>query len=133
MKVRCLPLAIALACAALPWGALAQAGSPAPTSAASAPPEAKPGPKPLTPQQSRESATMPGDMRPEHPAVPQINVPLGKKEPAPPKPPPKAARGASAASAAGGIDDAVARCEAEADAKARADCHARLARQSRNR
>jgi hypothetical protein len=133
MKIHCLPLAIALACAALPWGAVAQAGSPAPRSAASAPPDAKPGPKPLTPQQARDSATMPGDMRPEHPVVPQINVPLGKKEPVPPKPPPKAARGGDAASAAGGIDDAVARCEAEVDAKARADCHAKLARQRRNR
>jgi hypothetical protein len=133
MKIRCLHLAAALMCAALPWGAMAQASSPVPTSAASAPPAAKSGPKPLTAQQSRDSATMPGDLRPEHPVVPQINIPLGKKEPAPPKPPSKAASGGKAASAPGGIDDAVARCEAQVDAQARADCRAKLARQGSNR
>jgi len=133
MRIRCLPLAAALACAVLPWSAMAQASSPVPTSAASAPPAAKPGPKPLTPQQSSDGATMPGDLRPEHPVVPQINIPLGKKRPAPPKPPSKETSGGSAASAAGGIDDAAARCEAQADVRMRADCRARLVRQGRNR
>ena len=133
MKIRWLLLAAAMACAALPGIAMAQASSPVSTSAASAPAAAKPALKPSTPQQSRDSATMPGDLRPEHPVVPQIDIPLGKKTPAPPKPRSKAASGGSAASAAGGIDDAVASCEAQVDAQARADCRARLAHQDRNR
>jgi hypothetical protein len=85
----------------------------------------------LTPQQSRESATAPGDLRPEHATVPQINLPFGKKA-ALPKQEPKPARGGNAASAAG-IGDAVARCEAESDQQIRAACRARLAREGRNR
>jgi hypothetical protein len=57
--------------------------------------------------------------------VPQVNVPLGRD---PAASAPRAARPASAASKAG-VDDAVARCEAERDPHVRATCRARLARQ----
>jgi len=132
VKFHCLPLAAALACAALPWGGVAQANAPVPSPAASAPPAAMQGPKQLTPQQSRDSATTPGDLRPEHATVPQINIPFGKAPAAAPKPPSAAPRGSNAASDVG-IDDAVARCEAQVDAQARADCRAKLARQGSNR
>jgi hypothetical protein len=138
MKMRCLSLAAAAACAALPWGAMAQASAPAPMAAASASPVAKPGPRRLTPQESRDSATAPGDLRPEHAVVPQINIPFGKKQAAPLKPQSNAGRSANAsrsasAASAAGIDDAVARCEAESDKQVRASCRARLARQDRTR
>ena len=131
MKLRCLPLAAALACAALPWGVMAQR-APAPMPAASAAPSAKPDPKQLTPQQSRDSATTPGDLRPEHATVPQINIPFGKTPAAAPKTPSSAPRGSNAASDVG-IDDAVARCEAEPDQGVREVCRARLARQGGSR
>lgn len=129
MKIRCLPLAATLAMVALPCSALAQVSAPTWPPAASAPAAAKPGPKQLTPQQSRDSATTPGELRPEHAGVPQINIALGRKPPAV-RPP---ARGSNAASANGGISDGAARCEAESDDQARADCRARLARQGRMR
>jgi len=130
MKIRCLPLAATLAMVALPWSALAQVSAPTWPPAASAPAAAKPGPRQLTPQQSRDSATAPGELRPEHAGVPQINIALGRK---PPAVRPPGARGSSAASATGGISDGAARCEAESDDQARADCRARLARQGRMR
>jgi hypothetical protein len=90
------------------------------------------GPKQLTPQQSRDSATTPGDLRPEHATVPQINIPFGKAPAAAPKPPSAAPRGSNAASDVG-IDDAVARCEAETDKSVREVCRARLAREGGKR
>jgi hypothetical protein len=111
---------------------MAQASSPVPSFAASAPAAATPSPKQLTPQQSRNSAATPGDLRPEHATVPQINIPLGKTPAAAPTKPSSAPRGGNAASAAG-IDDAVARCEAEVDQSVREVCRARLARVSGNR
>ncbi len=131
MNIRFLSLIAALACATLPCIAMAQSTTPASGTAAWAPSAAaKPGPKQLSPEQARDSATTPGELRPEHPVVPQINIPLGKQPPVPPKSPASAARSGRAASA-GGIDDAVARCEAQVDRQARADCRARLARQGR--
>jgi hypothetical protein len=132
MKIRNLPLAAALACGVLPWAAMAQSSASAPTAAASAPLAAKPDRKPLTPQLARESATAPGDLRPEHATVPQINIPFGKTQGAAPKPQSNAPRNSNAASA-GGIDDAVARCEAESDAQLRAACRIRLAHEGRTR
>ena len=130
MKVRCLPLAVALACA-MPCGVMAQAGAPVSSLAASAPPAAKPGPKQLTLQQSRDSAT-PGNLRPQHATVPQINIPFGRTPAAAPKTQANPPRGAIAASGVG-IDDAVARCEAEPDRSVREVCRAQLARQGGNR
>lgn len=130
---RRLPLAIALACLVLPPVAGAQDGAPSPPAgAASVPRAGKPVPRPLPPQQLRESATAPGELRPEHAVVPQINIPLGRKQDPPAKPQPRPPRSARAASA-GDIDDAVARCQAQADRQARAACRARLAREDRSR
>jgi hypothetical protein len=132
MNHHCLRLTAALASALLSPCAMSQVSAPAPSAAASASPAGQPGPKQLTPQQSRESATAPGDLRPEHATVPQINIPFGKKAALPKQEPIKPARGSNAASAAG-IDDAVARCEAEPDRQVRANCRARLAREGRSR
>jgi hypothetical protein len=86
----------------------------------------------MTAQQLRESATAPGELRPEHATVPQINVPLGKKPAAPVKPQSGASRRGQA-EPADGIDDAVARCEAQSDRQVRADCRNRLAIEGRKR
>ena len=133
MNIRCWPVAALLACVALPPGAWAQASAPdAQSPAASAPAAAKPRPSPLTPQQLRESATSPGELRPEHATVPQVNVPLGRKPAVPVKPQSKASRRGEA-EPADGIDDAVARCEAQADRQVRADCRAKMAIEGRKR
>ena len=121
---------LALACVALPSGAWAQASAPA--QSPSAPAAAKPRSTPLSPQQLRESATLPGELRPERAAVPQINVPLGRKPAVPVKPQSKASR-RGGAEPTNGIDDAVARCEAQSDRQVRADCRARLAIEGRKR
>jgi len=86
----------------------------------------------LNPQQLRESATSPGELRPEHAAVPQITVPLGRKPAVPVKPQSTASR-RGVAEPADGVDDAVARCEAQSDRQVRADCRARLAIEGRKR
>jgi len=80
----------------------------------------------------RESATPPGELRPERAAVPQINVPLGRKPAVPVKPQSKASRRGEA-EPADGVDDAVARCEAQSDRQVRADCRARMAIEVRQR
>jgi hypothetical protein len=131
-RLRCLHMAAGLISLVLSSIAVAQASAPEPTVAASAPPAAKPRLNPSTPQDLRERATAPGDLRPAHAAVPQINIPFGKKQAAAAKLPSNAARSSNAASA-GGIDDAVARCEAEADRHVRATCRARLAHEDRSR
>jgi hypothetical protein len=102
------------ACALDP--ALAQQPAPAP-----APP---PGPttpykrvQPLPPpeapavQRSKE-ATIPGDLRPERETVPQVRIPLGKRQYAP--------------SHGTGIDDSVARCRAKRTSEERERCEAGL-------
>jgi hypothetical protein len=132
VNMRCWPVAAMLACAALPSGAPAQVSAPAQSPTASAPVAGKPRATPLTPQQLRESATSPGDLRPEHAAVPQVNVPLGRKPAVPVKPQSKASSRGEA-EPADGINDAVARCEAQADRQVRADCRARLAIEGRKR
>jgi hypothetical protein len=124
--------AAALLLVVLPCLGMAQGTTP-PTTPGDTPPRTTPAPKPLSPQQARETATMPGELRPEQPTVPQINVPLGKgAADAAPNPQPKAASGPQAASAAG-VNDAVARCEAEKDKDVRARCRARLAREGGTR
>lgn len=132
VNLRCWPVAAVLACVAVPSGALAQSSVPAPNTAVSAPTAAKPRPSPLTPQQLRESATPPGELRPERAAVPQINVPLGRKPVVPVKPQSKASRRGEAEPAEG-IDDAVARCEAQSDRQVRANCRAQMAIEVRQR
>jgi hypothetical protein len=78
-----------------------------------------------TPDELRDSASTPGDLRPEERVTPQIVIPLRKTVP-PPKAPRAAARRGTAASSAG-IDDLAARCEAQASAAAREKCRASLA------
>jgi hypothetical protein len=132
VNIRCWPVATVLACMTWSSSVLAQATAPAPSPATSAPVAAKPRPSPLTPQQLRESATSPGELRPEHAPVPQINVPLGRKPAVPVKPQSGASRRGQA-EPADGIDDAVARCEAQSDRQVRADCRNRLAIEGRKR
>ena len=132
-----------LAVAATLDTALAQGGAPAdvPEATASAPASRSPltpnGPRLRSPAETGDRATAPGDLRPERPVTPQINIPLGKRPtPASGAPPERrfervAPRADTAAS--GGIDDAAARCESEIDTQLRADCRARRARESGTR
>ena len=130
MKIQPLVNTVAAALLALAGlSASAQGNSPAPAASASRP--AKPPPRLMSPAETRDSATMPGEFRPEQPAKPQINIPLGKSADAPAKP---AARAASRSKTGpAGINDAVARCEAVVDAHERAKCRDGLARQSGKR
>lgn len=109
--------------------AAAQTPAPLPGPLASAPRTGKMPPRLMSPAETRDSATMPGELRPEQPAKPQIIIPLGKSANAPAKP---AARAASRTGPAG-INDAVARCEALIDASERRKCRDGLARQSGSR
>jgi len=115
-----------LAAVPLPY-AIAQTVAPPPSIAASAVPVGKPEKKNLTPSESRDSATAPGDLRPERRVTPQITIPLNNAGQVPAKsvltPPPRAKPAPS-----GGIDDAAARCAALADAQAREQCRDKLAR-----
>ena len=92
----------------------------APDIVASTPARAKPEKRLATPQEKRDSATAPGELRTEVQATPQLNIPLrssggsGKATYVPP------ARGKAAPS--GGVDDSAARCRAMADKKAQQDC-----------
>ena len=113
--------AVAMSCA------MAQTSAPPPSMTASAAPVSKPEKKALTPAESRDSATAPGDLRPEGRVTPQVSIPLNKAGQVPPKsllnPPPRATVAPS-----GGIDDAAARCGALADAQARDQCREKLKR-----
>jgi hypothetical protein len=123
---------VAMAFAVLPLAAAAQASAPSPEPAASAPVpvRTKPGPRLLTPIESRDSATQPGDVRPERPVTPQISIPLGKT-PAPARTPDPIGAKPNRSSASAGVEDAVARCEAQVGEQVRAKCRDRLARESR--
>jgi hypothetical protein len=128
MTTRCLPLAAALTLAASIFNAAAQPASAPAQPSASAPPTTKPAPRPLSPNELRESASPPGDLRPQDPVKPQIKIPLGRKPVAALAPEPRAQRRIGSASvAAGGINDASARCEAELGDAARAACRGKLA------
>ena len=96
---------------------------------ASAPSAAAPGPRQRSPAETGNRATAPGDLRPERPVTPQISIPFGKTSPPTPREPRVVRRGNAPAS--GGIDDAAARCESQADAQLRADCRAKQAREAR--
>ena len=134
MKTDCLKSVIALVIACLSLMSMAQVAAPTtlPESVASAPvpTRTRPGPRLLTPVESRDSATHPGDVRPEHPVTPQISIPLGKTPPAARTPEPIGAKRNRPAGAAG-VDDAVARCEAQVGEQVRAKCRDRLAREAR--
>ena len=132
MKFDYPPVAVTLTLAVALFSAVAQPLAPVPTSGASAVPMAKPVPRPLTPAELRDSASTPGDLRPEDPVKPQISIPLGKGPPAGSKLVSRAAP-RNAAAPAGGVNDASARCEAEVDEQVRATCRDKLAHTTRSR
>lgn len=135
-------LTCACALAALPLWAAAQAASGAalpelPAASAAGPVASGPGPR-NPPQRLRSPAevgsraTAPGDLKPERPvAAPQISIPFGKKAP-PPTPREEGVVRRGTPTSAGGVDDAAARCEAQPDSQARADCRAKAAREAKN-
>lgn len=126
--MKTLPLAAALTLAAWLISSVAQTATLPPMPGASAPTAGKPPPRPLSPTALRESASPPGDLRPEDPVKPQISIPFGKKPVPVLAPEPRAQRRIGSASAvAGGIDDASARCKAEVGNAARTACRAKLA------
>lgn len=131
MKLPCLNLVAALAMALAPIGSWAQASAPAST--ASGPLAAKPGPRLLTPEERRDSASPAGELRPERAVTPQINIPFGKAPALPGKAESPRARRTGPAPGNGGVEDAAARCEAQVSDTVRADCRARLARESAKR
>lgn len=103
--------------------AIAQTKTPEPSpaaSAASAVPLSRPGPRLLTPEQSRDNDTAPGEVRPERPVQPQISIPL--------KPAPTRQLGSAPGSdtrpgpAGGKVDDAAARCNAIVGTQSRTQC-----------
>ena len=132
MKTDCLKpvIALVIACVSLASTAQVAASSPEPVASAAAPLRIRPGPRLLTPVESRGSATQPGDVRPERPVTPQISIPLGKTPPAARTPEPIGVKRNRPADAAG-VDDAVARCEAQVGEQVRAKCRDRLAREAR--
>ena len=107
----------------MPLSALAQTAATGPAPVASATKTVKPATRLLTPAEIRESATLPGELRPEGPATPQLSIPLGNTTAKPSSPTAKQGKNGSS----GGVNDAVARCNAEADESARAKCRDRLA------
>ncbi len=125
MKIDAVAIAIAMVLGfGLPAAVMAQSSA-LPSLAASAPLSAKPlplPPRPLTPAELRDSGSAAIDDRREGTVTPQISIPLGKTAPAPMKPDARPARRGVPPTSAAGIDDAAARCEAQADAKARAAC-----------
>ncbi len=130
LSLRAVVLAAATLSALSAWVS-AQTVAPAPAAGASAPAAALPGPRTLTPAEKRDNATPPDDSRPEGRVVPQISIPLGKSLPAASKPTLPTLRPTRPAAAASsvGVNDAVARCEAQADEAARARCRDRLSHQ----
>ena len=123
------PLVTGVLVAAMVWAQAqaqgqAQAVVPSAGASASAPLTAKSGPRLQTPAELRDSASTPGDLRPEERVTPQIVIPLRKA--APPTQAQRAAARPGAAATSTGIDDSVARCGAQAWAQARDKCRARL-------
>ena len=106
---------VMLMLAAVNEAATAQPQGPEPAASKPATPykRVNPIPPPEAPavQRSKE-ATIPGDLRPERETVPQIRIPLGKRQVAP--------------SSGSGIDDSVARCRAKRTSEERERCEAGL-------
>jgi len=98
--------------------------------AASAPapsPASKPQPRLLTPDEQRASATAPGMLRPERPALPQVEVPLQRTAGAEVRSVVRSPRREAAALASSGrVADDAARCGARKDMAAREDCRENL-------
>jgi len=87
-----------------------------PPDSAPQPGASAPGARPPVRKQSateeRGNAAMPGELRPEHPVIPQIKLPIsrGARDPA------------GAGTGASSIDDGMARCKAIQPGPARSDC-----------
>jgi hypothetical protein len=141
MKLPCRSIfATALVLALPSFGALAQASSPptlpdltapAASAASTASAASKTGPRLRSPVEAGNRAAAPGDLRPERPVSPQISIPFGKKPAAPTKGEERVVREGNPAR--NGVDDAAARCEAQADEQLRAACRARLAHESKGK
>jgi hypothetical protein len=86
----------------------------------------------MTPAEKRDSAAVPGDVRPGEPVVPQLSIPLGRTPPAPTLSKAQQQRQQKAA-AMGGVDDSLARCKAAAAPAERDACLTRLGRPDRAR
>lgn len=116
---------LALAAAMLP----AAAQTPAPGAPASAPLASKLGPRLQTPAELRDSASPPGDLRPDERVTPQIVIPWRKAESST-KARRTAPRRGTAAASSGAIDDSAARCEAQSSELAREKCRASLVKKA---
>lgn len=119
-----LPASAAAPAASAPAASAPAASAPAAVPSV-APPQTRPEKRPATPEEKRDSATEPGELRPESRVIPQLEVPLK------PSGPGKATyvapqRGQPAQH--GGVDDSAARCNAIADAAARKECLDKLQR-----
>jgi hypothetical protein len=138
MKIPCLPVTFAIVMALLPLASeAAEAGAVAPVAVASAAPSAKPSPRLSSPTDPLDnplsSGGLPsGGMRPSGDTTPQLTIPLGKNPPPPLKTESRAVQRDKAGSR-GGINDSVARCEAQSTAEARAKCREKAARDAASR
>lgn len=103
----------------------AEAASAAASASASVGPIAKPGPRLMTPEQKRDTSGAALDLTPDRQVTPQLSIPFGR-QPAPSKADTRAARRGLPTSSTGGINDAAAACEAQAEASARSACRERL-------
>lgn len=111
----------------MPVMASAQASAPVPSLSASAVLPARPGPRLMTPAEKRDNANEAAspDLRLDRPVAPQISVPLGRT---PPGPTPSETRAVRRGTSANGIDDAAAKCDADAvGERARIKCREQLA------
>ena len=126
-------LALAAALALSMWSSLAlgqvaaqtsaQGSASAPARAASAAPAAQTGPRVFTPEEKRykSSDTAAPDLVPDRAVIPQVSIPLTAKS-TPQKPVVTSSRKYSPPTTGGGVNDAAARCMAEASDAARAVC-----------
>ena len=122
MKAFLIPLGFALGAVA---GAMAAPEVPAPATAASTLAAGKQAARKPSAAEARDKASEPGELRPEHPVIAQIKLPLGRTPPPPVESAAQLARHRKSA-AAGGIDDAPARCQAQASPLLREACLRRL-------
>ncbi|MBX9716664.1 MAG: hypothetical protein K2X42_08725 [Burkholderiaceae bacterium] len=124
MNLRCLTLGAALALLVSAPGRAAQ-NSPTPAAVPASAPAAvkigKPGPRLMGPDEMRENASQPGDLRPENAVTPQIVIPLVKK-PASSQAGEKLGSRVPKPAPSGGINDAVARCHALPEGPSREAC-----------
>ena len=134
MKIACLSCAAMLLALAAAMPAQAQTIPNTAASAASVPSANAPNPRLMTPEQKRDSGSPPltSNAQPDHPVTPQITIPLARK-PAATGARQRNARRSDLPASAGGVDDAVAQCDASVDKSARESCREGLARAPKRR